>query len=84
MIADLAELRKLSGLKRRSDVRRWLEAHGIAFMVQPSGDPVSTLEAINIAMHGHSRFNKPDFSKYPGARPRVTKNRVVRLSEPPR
>lgn len=70
MIANLPDLRKLSGLKRRSDVRRWLSANGIAFMVQPSGDPVTTEEAINIAMHGSARYNKPNFSEYPGARPR--------------
>jgi hypothetical protein len=71
MIADLAELRKLSGLKRRSDVRRWLSANGVAFMVQPSGNPVTTLDAINIAMHGNSRYNKPNFSPPPGTKPRV-------------
>lgn len=68
MIANLPDLRKLSGLKRRSDVRRWLTANGVAFMVQPSGDPVTTLDAINIAMHGTARYNKPDFSPPPGSR----------------
>jgi hypothetical protein len=70
MIANLPELRKLSGLKRRSDVRRWLSANGVAFMVQPSGDPVTTLDAINIAMHGNAKYNKPDFSPPPGFKPR--------------
>ena len=62
MIADLAELQKLSGLKRRSDVRRWLTSNGIAFMVQPSGNPVTTLDAINRAMCGESKYNRPDFT----------------------
>jgi hypothetical protein len=84
MIANLPELRKLSGLKRRSDVRRWLVANGVAFMVQPSGDPVTTEEAINIAMHGNSKYNKPDFSQYPGARARQPKKADAPLPFKPR
>lgn len=86
MIADLPELRKLSGLKRRSDVRRWLSNNGVAFMVQPSGDPVTTLEAINIAMLGNARYNKPNFSQYPGAgaHARQPKKNVTLLPLKPR
>lgn len=65
MIADLPHLRKLSGLKRRSDIRRWLRSNGVAFMVQPSGDPVTTLDAINRAMYGTSKYDKPDFTPPP-------------------
>ena len=65
MIADLPQLQKLSGLKRRSDVRRWLSNNGVAFMVQPSGDPVTTMDAINQALHGNSKYNKPDWSEPP-------------------
>jgi hypothetical protein len=78
MIANLPDLRKLSGLKRRSDVRRWLSANGVAFMVQPSGDPVTTMDAINIAMHGNAKYNKPDFSPPPGSKPRL-KRAVTQL-----
>lgn len=76
MIADLPHLRKLSGLKRRSDIRRWLRKNGVSFMVQPSGDPVTTLDAINRAMYGNSKFNKPDFTPPPCSRPKSTKGTV--------
>jgi hypothetical protein len=73
MIADLPHLQKLSGLKRRSDIRRWLRSNGVAFMVQPSGDPVTTLDAINRAMYGTTKFDKPDFTPPPCSRPKSTK-----------
>jgi len=65
VIADLRTLQKLSGLRRPADVRRWLQQNGVAFMVQPSGDPVTTMDAINLAMYGTSKFNKPDFTPPP-------------------
>lgn len=77
VIADLPHLRKLSGLQRRSDVRRWLRANGVAFMVQPSGDPVTTLDAINRAMYGDSKYNRPDFTPPPCSRPKSTRATVV-------
>jgi hypothetical protein len=70
MILDLPDLQKLSGLKRRSDVRRWLQKNGVAFMVQPSGNPVTTLDAVNRAMCGDSKQSRPDFSTPPSYRPR--------------
>jgi hypothetical protein len=77
MIADLPHLRQLSGLKRRSDIRRWLKANGIAFMVQSSGDPVTTLDAINRALYGNSKYSKPDFSPLPCSRPKSTPKTAV-------
>jgi hypothetical protein len=74
VIADLPHLRQLSGLKRRSDIRRWLRKNGVPFMVQPSGDPVTTLDAINRAMYGNSKYNKPDFTPPPCSRPKSIKD----------
>lgn len=73
MIADLPHLRKLSGLTRPADVRRWLRSNGVPFMVQPSGAPVTTLDAINRAMYGTSKYDKPDFTKPPCSRPKSMK-----------
>ncbi len=61
VIVDLAELRKLSGLTRPADVRRWLTRNGVRFLLQPSGDPVTTLDAINRALYG-AGYNKPDLT----------------------
>ena len=54
MILDLADLQKLSGYTRSHDVKRWLRWNGVAFMVQPCGHPVTTLDAVN-----HSLLGKP-------------------------
>lgn len=63
MIADIRRLRRLSGLKRPADVKRWLRTNGVPFMVQPSGHPVTTLDAINRALYGGRKGTEPDFSK---------------------
>jgi hypothetical protein len=62
MILDLPDLQKLSGSKRPADVKNWLRKNDVAFMVQPSGHPVTTLDAVNRALLGESKRSKPDFS----------------------
>ncbi len=64
MILDLTDLQKLSGYTRANDVKKWLRSNGIAFMVQPSGHPVTTLDAVNRAVQGESitRRSAPDWS----------------------
>jgi hypothetical protein len=62
MIADFATLQMLSGYKRPSDVKSWLKASGVSFLVQASGTPVTTLDAINRALNGGGVQREPDFS----------------------
>jgi hypothetical protein len=62
MILDLSDLQKLSGYKRAADVKRWLHDNGVPFFVQPSGHPVTTLDAVNRAMCGASKYDKPDLT----------------------
>jgi hypothetical protein len=82
-IADLPTLQELSGLKQPAAVQRWLAANGVAFMVQPSGDPVTTLDAINRALRGNSKFNRPHFSPAPSRRPGFKKKLAATQGGPP-
>ena len=70
MILDLPDLQKLSGYTRAHDVKKWLRNNGVVFMVQPSGRPVTTLDAVNRAMQGESisRCSVPDWSPPHAAR----------------
>ncbi len=66
MIANIETLQQFSGLKRRSDVCKWLKSNGISYMTQPSGDPVTTLDAINQALFGkNATFSQPNWSDPP-------------------
>jgi hypothetical protein len=65
MIANTETLQQFSGLKRRSDVCRWLKSNGIPFMTQPSGDPVTTLDAINRALFGNPKASQPNWTDPP-------------------
>lgn len=73
MIADLPILQRLSGLKQAAAVKRWLRANGVTFMVQPSGQPVTTMDAITRAMYGGQRQYEPDWSDPPSRQVRRRK-----------
>jgi hypothetical protein len=67
-IADLPVLQRLSGLKQSAAIKRWLAQNGVPFMVQPSGQPVTTVDAITKSILGGRRpgipgVTEPDFSK---------------------
>lgn len=70
MILDFADLQKLSGYKRPHDVKKWLRSNGVAFMVQPSGRPVTTINSVNRALLGDLKRSQPDFSPLPRRVPR--------------
>jgi hypothetical protein len=77
MILDLSDLQKLSGYQRPHDVKKWLRNNGVAFMVQASGNPVTTLDAVNRTLLGSIKRSEPDFSA-PPAKSRRAKNRNYR------
>lgn len=69
-IADLPVLQRLCGLKQPAAVKRWLKTNGVAFMVQPDGRPVTTIDSINRALLGNRGSSEPDWSPFPGSRPK--------------
>jgi hypothetical protein len=73
MILDLPDLQKLSGYKRSADVKKWLHKNGISFMVQPSGHPVTTMDAVNLALSPKQRRTEPNWAALPTGRSRPAK-----------
>jgi hypothetical protein len=68
VILDLADLQKLSGYKRATDIKTWLRKNGVAFMVQPSGHPVTTLDAVNLALSPKRCRTEPNWAPIPAFR----------------
>lgn len=64
------QLQKLSGLTQPAAVRRWLEEHGVPFMVRADGQPVTTLDAVIHRLFGAAArvTSRPDFSEPPSRR----------------
>lgn len=50
MIADFADLQRLSGRERPAAVKKWLQSQGISYMLNADGHPVTTEKALNEAL----------------------------------
>jgi hypothetical protein len=79
MIVDPEALKKFSGLTRSADVCRWLEKNGVQFLIQPSGRPTTTLDAINRALFGDPNKNtqQPNWTSFPCSPRKFTKKTAV-------
>lgn len=50
MVADFPTLCRLSGRKRPTAVRKWLQERGISYMLNANREPVTTEKALNDAL----------------------------------
>ena len=58
LIADFEDLRRLSGRKKPSAVKKWLQAQGILYWLNADNQPVTTEKALNKSLT-RGRKNEP-------------------------
>lgn len=58
-LADFAFLQRLSGRKQGAAVIRWLVKNKIPYVLQASGHPVASMDAINQVLHPQQPLAQP-------------------------
>jgi hypothetical protein len=61
MIVDFPELQRISGLRSKAAVRKYLKGKGIPFEVGASGAPWTTTEALNRVLLSAEGPSQPNF-----------------------